>query len=151
MTQIPLTFQEKPFEEVLAEQQQFADSLLKGEKSNKDKEKKSKKQVVKKNKEKEKGKSHGSAAPTPQAVAFGEKLHVEFEPDAEVIPEEPLAIHVEKEKKKSEKKDKVMFFIYFSEKVHVINTRITTLVILFRSNRYWETVIKFQLRHLIRM
>ncbi len=98
--------QEKPFEEVLAEQQQFADSLLKGEKSNKDKDKKPKKQAVKKNKEKEKGKSNPASAGQP-VVSFEEKPHVEFEPDAEVIPEEPLLANIEKEKKKGEKKEKV--------------------------------------------
>ncbi|XP_046443894.1 kinectin-like isoform X2 [Daphnia pulex] len=99
------SFQEKSFEEVLAEQQQFEDSLLKGEKSNKDKEKKPKKHAVKKNKEKEKGKNHGNAPSAAQSVPFEEKLHVEFEPDAEVIPEEPIAVNVEK--KKSDKKEKV--------------------------------------------
>ncbi|XP_046630664.1 kinectin-like isoform X3 [Daphnia pulicaria] len=99
------SFQEKSFEEVLAEQQQFEDSLLKGEKSNKDKEKKTKKHAVKKNKEKEKGKNHGNAPSAAQSVPFEEKLHVEFEPDAEVIPEEPIAVNVEK--KKSDKKEKV--------------------------------------------
>ncbi len=102
-----ITLQEKSFEEVLAEQQQFEDSLLKGEKSNKDKEKKPKKHAVKKNKEKEKGKNHGNAPSAAQSVPFEEKLHVEFEPDAEVIPEEPIAVNVEKEKKKSDKKEKV--------------------------------------------
>jgi hypothetical protein len=100
-----ITLQEKSFEEVLAEQQQFEDSLLKGEKSNKDKEKKTKKHAVKKNKEKEKGKNHGNAPSAAQSVPFEEKLHVEFEPDAEVIPEEPIAVNVEK--KKSDKKEKV--------------------------------------------
>ncbi|XP_032792537.2 kinectin isoform X3 [Daphnia magna] len=101
------SFQEKPFEEVLAEQQQFADNLLKGEKSNKDKEKKTKKHVVKKNKEKEKGKTHSNSGATPQPSSFEDKPHVEFEPDTEIIPEEPIAVNVEKEKKKSEKKEKV--------------------------------------------
>lgn len=78
---------------MLAEQQQFADSLLKADKSSKDK-KTTKKPVVKKNKEK--AKSHNP-------VAFEDKPHVEFEPDAEVIPEEPQAL----EKKKTDKKDKV--------------------------------------------
>lgn len=92
---------------MLAEQQQFEDSLLKGEKSNKDKEKKPKKHAVKKNKEKEKGKNHGNAPSAAQSVPFEEKLHVVFEPDAEVIPEEPIAVNVEKEKKKNDKKEKV--------------------------------------------
>jgi hypothetical protein len=60
---------------------------------------------VKKNKEKEKGKNHGNAPSAAQSVPFEEKLHVEFEPDAEVIPEEPIAVNVEK--KKSDKKEKV--------------------------------------------
>lgn len=98
---------------MLAEQQQFADSLLKGEKSNKEKEKKYKKQPVKKNKEKEKGKKDGNAAPASQSVPFEEKLHVEFEPDTEVIPEEPAAVNPEKEKRKSDKKDKVRHFLLF--------------------------------------
>jgi spore germination protein GerM len=81
--------------------------LLKGEKSNKDKDKKTKKHTVKKNKEKEKGKNHGNAASASQPIPFEEKPHVEFEPDAEVIPEEPIAVNVEK--KKSDKKEKVVF------------------------------------------
>ena len=34
---------------------------------------------------------------------------MEFEPDAEVIPEEPIAVNVEK--KKSDKKEKVVFLV----------------------------------------
>lgn len=97
---------------MLAEQQQFADNLLKGEKSNKDKEKKTKKHVVKKNKEKEKGKTHSNSGATPQPSSFEDKPHVEFEPDTEIIPEEPIAVNVEKEKKKSEKKEKVIYIFY---------------------------------------
>ena len=83
---------------MLAEQQQFADSLLKGDKSSKDK--KPKKHPVKKNKAK--------------AVPFEEKLHVEFEPDAEVIPEEPLP------PKKSEKKEKVSTLSLYSTNLLLI-------------------------------
>lgn len=97
---------------MLAEQQQFADNLMKGEKSNKDKEKKTKKHTVKKNKEKEKVKNQTNAATTSHPIPFEEKPHVEFEPDTEIIPEEPIAVNVEKEKKKGDKKEKAFYYSF---------------------------------------
>lgn len=86
---------------MLAEQQQLANSLLKVDKSHKEKDKKNKKQAPKKTKEKEKGKSLSQS--TTQIVEFEDKLHVEFEPDTEIIPEEPIAVSQEKKKEKKEK------------------------------------------------
>lgn len=103
---ILIFYQEKPYEEVLAEQQQFANSLLKSEKSHKDKDKKNKKPAPKKTKEKEKGKTPPQPQATAQSVDFEDKPHVEFEPDTEIIPEEPLVSLHDKEKKK-DKKEKV--------------------------------------------
>lgn len=93
------SFKEHTFEEALAEQQKFANSLLKTDKSNaKEKDKKPKKSA-KKNKDKEKkdaGENNVGAS-----SAFEGKQHVEFEPDDEIIPEE-LASEA-----KTDKKEKV--------------------------------------------
>ena len=98
-------FQEHTFEEAIAEQQKFASSLLKGEKGNvKEKEKKPKKST-KKTKDKEKK----DVEPTIVApsVAVEGKPHVEFEPDEEIITEDPVPTQAEDEKKKTDKKEKV--------------------------------------------
>lgn len=96
----------------MAEQQQFANSLLKTEKSHKDKDKKNKKQAPKKTKEKEKGKNQPQ--PTLQSIDFEDKPHVEFEPDTEIIPEEPVSLSQEKKKEKKEKVTNFLNDVTFS-------------------------------------
>jgi len=92
-----LFMQGKSFEEALAEQQKFANSLLTKSEKAKEKEKKAKK-TVKKNRP-----SAGAAS------SSDEKPHVEFEPDAEIIPDTDSGTVSEKDsKKKVEKKDKVI-------------------------------------------
>ena len=107
--------QERTFEEALAEQQKLTDSLLKSDKVTKNEKEKKPKKPVKKNKEKEKIHVEAPAPSAPvvsdviQQATVEEKAHVEFEPDPEIIPEEVAApAPVEKEKKKSDKKEKVM-------------------------------------------
>jgi len=106
------SFKEHTFEEALAQQQKFSNSLLKGDKANiKEKEKKPKK-TTKKTKDKEKKDAEPTVvAPTAAVVAptaaVEEKPHVEFEPDEEIISAEPAPAHSESEKKKTEKKEKV--------------------------------------------
>merc|ERR1712226_761021 len=82
------SFKEHTFEEALAEQQKFANSLLKGEKGNaKEKEKKPKKSIKKTKDKEKKDVDPATAAPS---VAVEGKPHVEFEPEEEIIAEEPI-------------------------------------------------------------
>ena len=96
-TVVSLLLQGKSFEEALAEQQKFANSLLTKSEKVKEKEKKAKKAIKKVNKEK--------TSSVTAASSSDEKPHVEFEPDAEIIPDSDSVS--DKEKKKSDKKDKV--------------------------------------------
>jgi len=99
------SFKEHTFEEALAEQQKFANSLLKADKgSTKEKEKKPKK-AAKKNKDKEKREVEPTSVGS-SAVVDGKHPHVEFEPDEEIIPEESGSTQSEGEKKKADKKEK---------------------------------------------
>ena len=119
-----MDLQEHTFEEALAQQQKFSNSLLKGDKANiKEKEKKPKK-TTKKTKDKEKKDAEPTVvAPTAAVVAptaaVEEKPHVEFEPDEEIISAEPAPAHSESEKKKTEKKEKVIERILKILKYHL--------------------------------
>ena len=97
LTTVVSLLQGKSFEEALAEQQKFANSLLTKSEKVKEKEKKAKKAIKKVNKEK--------TSSVTAASSSDEKPHVEFEPDAEIIPDSDSIS--DKEKKKSDKKDKV--------------------------------------------
>ena len=97
LTTVVSLLQGKSFEEALAEQQKFANSLLTKSEKVKEKEKKAKKAIKKVNKEK--------TSSVTAASSSDEKPHVEFEPDAEIIPDSDSVS--DKEKKKSDKKDKV--------------------------------------------
>ena len=97
LTTVVSLLQGKSFEEALAEQQKFANSLLTKSEKVKEKEKKAKKAIKKVNKEK--------TSSVTAASSSDEKPHVEFEPDAEIIPDSDSVS--DKEKKTSDKKDKV--------------------------------------------
>ncbi len=96
----------------MAEQKKFADSLLTTKEVKAAAKEKEKKQNKKPSKPVKTKSSNNNGHPSTLTTPLEEKPHVEFEPDAEIIPEEPAAtLPREKEaKKKTEKKDKVSHF-----------------------------------------